>query len=512
MSDENVNSNENEETAALFVSAQKKKKAEEEARQKAAEEQAKREAAEAEVRRMEEEVEERRRRAEEEKRALEEAQKAAEAGKQAAAADAAKSAAKAAEAKDSTTSGASAKKAVTDALKTKSADGAKSKLPLFAGIGGALVAILILVFVLGGKKGAKVDYDNLDFNAEYTPAEEGFDLKLHYPDSVYSEVTEEKTGDGEVTLHLIPKSKGAVSTDVILSTYLWEDTKTPIPRIGANLSPAKDMQSGFKNKISAKLKEILPDIKVTSESETDVTDDNAGPFFYTCAYESADNGNGNATAWIGFNGAGEAKRVLVNCKADGKDAAAAGKVCDLFLAKNTDDALKVPGAQPPTSTDTDGLLEVDLMHMGIIVPKGMFQPYPSGSSDLQVFVDANGASIVVQGFESQIDLNDPSLDYDKLHALYKSWGDAGINEYYKGVDSRMFLDESYDSGGIHLDYTANYKDMVGGVAYWERYRTGHWTDVRTNTNYTYILITMAPERNEIYHEIFDKALDRLQDL
>ena len=76
----------------------------------------------------------------------------------------------------------------------------------------------------------------------------------------------------------------------------------------------------------------------------------------------------------------------------------------------------------------------------------------------------------------------------------------------------MFLDESYDSGGIHLDYTANYKDMVGGVAYWERYRTGHWTDVRRNTNYTYILITMAPERNEIYHEIFDKALDRLQDL
>ena len=74
MSDD-LRNNGGEETAALFVSAQKKKQAEEEARKKAEEERARREAAEEEVRRMEAEVEERRRRAEEKQRALEEAEK-----------------------------------------------------------------------------------------------------------------------------------------------------------------------------------------------------------------------------------------------------------------------------------------------------------------------------------------------------------------------------------------------------------------------------------------------------
>ena len=73
MSDEIMNNENGEETAALFVSSQKKKQAEEEARKKAEAEQAKRDAAEAEVRRMEAEVEERKRKAEEEKQALEEA-------------------------------------------------------------------------------------------------------------------------------------------------------------------------------------------------------------------------------------------------------------------------------------------------------------------------------------------------------------------------------------------------------------------------------------------------------
>ena len=120
MSDENYN---NEETQALFVSTQKKKQAEEEARVRAEEEKARRDAAEAEVARMEQELEERKRRAEEERRALEQAAREAEEAKETRV-DKMKAAVNTA--------------ANTEAIKTK------SKVPLFAIIGAAAVAVVEL--------------------------------------------------------------------------------------------------------------------------------------------------------------------------------------------------------------------------------------------------------------------------------------------------------------------------------------------------------------------------------
>ena len=212
MSDEIMNNENGEETAALFVSSQKKKQAEEEARKKAEAEQAKRDAAEAEVRRMEAEVEERKRKAEEEKQALEEAAKQAEAEK-ANVVDKLKSSVDVEEIKS----------------KVKEKTEGKPKLPIFIGAGVAAVVIiaLILVFALKGK-GGKIDFETLEFAKEYTVAEENYGITVKYPESLYTALTEEKQEDDSVGLiaeasgKKIPEmkiyvSEGLSSADAVIS-------------------------------------------------------------------------------------------------------------------------------------------------------------------------------------------------------------------------------------------------------------------------------------------------------
>ena len=207
MSDENLNNN--EETQALFVSAQKRKQAEEEARKKAEAEQAKLDAAEAEVRRMEQEVEERKRKAEEERQALEQAAKDAEA----------------ANANQVDKLKAAVNSAVnTEAIKTMAREKTvgKSKVPLFAAIGaGLVVVILIAVFALKGKggKAEAIDYSTIEFAKEYATTADGVGLKFFYPEALYAQVTEE--GDAETDkLTLVTEDESKPQMHIMITKAL----------------------------------------------------------------------------------------------------------------------------------------------------------------------------------------------------------------------------------------------------------------------------------------------------
>ena len=280
-----INNNNGEETAALFVSSQKKKQAEEEARKNAEAERAKRDAAEAEVRRMESEVEERKRRAEEEKRALEEQER------------------QLAEEKASGPKGQRSGQRPAGRPAAKGASKPVSKLPIFIGIGvvAVVAVVLILVFALKGKGGSAAptfDPASTEFNAEYVSKEEGFDLKFSYPDSVYTEVTEEKTGDDEVTIHF-------GGTDVIMTTYKYDNSDLIMQKTNVFPVRSNSIQKGFQDKVTARMKALIPDMKVISEKGADVTADNASKYEYKCTFESAEAGNGAAAAWIAPNSKGE---------------------------------------------------------------------------------------------------------------------------------------------------------------------------------------------------------------
>lgn len=487
--------NNEEETSALFVSAKKKKQAEEEAARKAAEEQAKREAAEAEVRRMEAEVEERKRKAEEERKALEEQEKQLAEGKISAPAQSK-----------------AEPKAKKEPVKKSAQDaGMKSKLPIFIGIGAvAVIAIvLILVFSLKGKGGSgSFDPATTEFNAEYVGKEEGFDLKFSYPDTVYKEVTEEKKDENEVTIHF-GTDKGI---DVVIDTYKTDNGETTTKSRAAAFIPADKVQQALTKASTDKIKELIPDAKISGEVSTDVKADDAKKFLYKCTYESETAGNGGFVSWIDAGSKETALIVMANVKAGGKTPEENAAVRDAFADKNMGTALAVPGNNPPTSDDTDGKLEIDEIHMGLIVPKDQFIKNQADNLEYYLYADENGASILVDPVDAGGDLAE-SFSVEGVQELFKKWVDRGINDYFKAVDSRMVLDENFVAEENAIYYEVNCRDTIGGISYWERYRAGYWYDERQQKDFFYIIITMAPEKNkDVYQPIYDKMLDRMQDL
>ena len=96
--------------------------------------------------------------------------------------------------------------------------------------------------------------------------------------------------------------------------------------------------------------------------------------------------------------------------------------------------------------------------------------------------------------------------------FFKERSQKGINQIHPYVESRMYLGDLPAPEGVG-SYNAEFRDIIGGVTFWEGYNTNAWTDIRTNREYTYSLILLAPEKNkDIYKEIFTRAIDRLEDI
>ena len=497
MSDENYNSN--EETQALFVSTQKKKQAEEEARKKAEAEQARRDAAEAEVRRMEQEVEERKRKAEEEKRALEEAA--------------------AREAEAAKTSQVDKLKAAvnTDAIKTmakeKTVTVGKSKVPLFAAIGAAVVVvILVAVFALkgkgGGSKAAAIDPATIEFNKEYATTTEGVNLKVFYPEALYTQVTEE--GDAEDT-ELSFTSVDESTPEMGIVFYKFMD------KGDIGLMSAKEMENNLVKVISGGFSESEIQGTLSDEVSTDVASENPGKYSYKCKFTGQDEEgqaiSGASISWYVSNEAGNIYQVWFTCYEKGESADNCVAMRDLFEEKNSENALKVPGENPPKEATTDGRLEADPIHMGIVVPKDQFKKLDTSGDNFWAWSDDNGAIFILRYSEEDEGTMEYVLQYpDEALSIFKQMSEKGINEIHPYVESRMYMGD-LQAPENKLAYLAEFKDVIGGVTFWEGYEASAWHDARTNKDYSYDLILLAPEKNkDIYKEIFLRASDRLEDI
>ena len=483
MSDEIMNNENGEETAALFVSSQKKKQAEEEARKKAEAEQAKRDAAEAEVRRMEAEVEERKRKAEEERQALEEAAKQAEAEK-ANVVDKLKSSVDVEEIRS----------------KVKEKTEGKPKLPIFIGAGVAAVVIiaLILVFALKGK-GGKIDFETLEFAKEYTVAEENYGVTVIYPESLYSALTEEKQEDDSVGLIAEAAGKKIPEMKIYVSEGLSSSD--------AVLAPAGELQKQLEDFTKAS----TASLKTSEEKGADVTAQGPGKYYYDCVGTTESGKSCAVGSWIEYDGNGNIHDVMCMFIENSSDPSNVIKLRDLFEEKNSDDAFKIPGANPPASTDTDGMLELDEMHMGIIVPKDQFKRVEGDSSGMAVWTDNNGAVYSILYKEVDFDFDMAHEHAAEVQEMMNPLIEAAAGlKGMSGLESRMLMSDSWVSD---LKYKGEYKDIVGGVTFWEGNYSSMWRDVRTQKYYLYDLVLLAPAANEdVYKGLFEKGIDRLQDI
>lgn len=502
MGDENNLVPESEDTSALFVSSQKKKKAEEEARRRAEEEQAKRDAAAAEVRRMEQEVEERRRKAEEEKLALENEEKmTAEERAKVAAQRAADKAAK-----DAAAANKAAKPAAIPAVNSK----------LFIIIG-AVVAVLVLALVIVkfAGKGGSSDYSQLGANGEYVPKASGYDVKILYPNDVYSEVTETKVDDDNLQVFFKAKSGKDVTTNMVMTVFREDTSKEGDNKmLNSNIAlfDPETIRKGLTETAKKQLTGLIADANVTEEKTAEYSDDNPTTYTYDCTFTSGKYKSGTARAWLAPNSANEYLVVMVCCFKDKADNDGVASMRNLFVKNNTTNAFAMPGAIPPTSMEVDGMVEVHDMHMGLHVPKDKFVKFPH-TTNYDLFSDLNGATIIVKAYD--LDMYSEEMDnYDWIQMLEspKEIAKTGINNYQTNVTSRVLLtDKTITDDGIA--YVAEYKDVIGGVTYWERFSMSVWTDVTTDKVYWATIITLAPEKNkDQYRNIFDKMLDTLEDI
>ncbi|MCR4787678.1 MAG: hypothetical protein K5888_03740 [Lachnospiraceae bacterium] len=472
MSEENINKN--EETAALFVSSQKKKVAEEAARKKAEEEQARRDAEEAEVRRIEQEVADRKRELEEQKKAVEEAaQEAAQQAKQQ-----------------------EINRKITGAKTTAKRYGK------FVVIGAVLVVVLCVVIgILVAKSRPKIDYSDLVFDEEYTSGENGFDVAIKYPGNLYSEVTEEMEGD-ILSIEFQPSGKKIPAMIVKLTAL---DVSLPQLQLlpGSNASMINSVYEDFRDQ------GFLSDEKLC-----DLSDSGTKYYEYSCNGIIADGKDEYAMAshvWTELNGDG--KVVLVNVKVLGL-ADKENEVTDLRDAvhdENASDAIKVAGNYPLNDVNYDGYIEFAELGIKMPVPADRFKPL---DDEKTIWGDDNGAYIMidcndkldVEGLVSgDVRLSD-TIDY------FSEQAKGGLMDFDRIVinaDSRTFVNEQY---AYSTDYAmfADFDDDSFGFKYWERdYLTPVFSpdrDLAANL----CVVTIVPESSRAqYESVLESCIEKI---
>lgn len=514
MSEENINNTGGEETAALFVSAQKKKKAAEEARIKAEAEQAKRDAAEAEVRRMEQEVEERKRKAEEERIALENEQRERElqAKREASLAGNIMGKAEDLAGKAGDIAGKAGELAVRATGRHDKGDeggsgsssgggtGSGNKTPIFIGIGVAVVALIaILAVVIGGKKGSGIDYANVNCNAEYKIQKEGYITNLYYPEELYKEITEEEKTDGSVSF-LTVSFKNANKKAPNFKVNVYNTASTP----EAAQFACDTQADAIKNVATA----YLGDKTIKDESVCDLTASDPGAYYYKSTYEK-DKESGAISSLFKVNDKGVLSVIIADFSVNGTDPAQAVAMRDLYESKNMANALKMPGGNPPTSYDWDGTMEFPEINFKLNVPKDRFKEFGTSSGKTHFFVDDNGCFVMLAAdFYSTAD--DFGLTDDQLPAVmtaFEGMTEKGLSQNMD-ISSRMLLTKT-ETPYYGADFSAEYKDVINGVTYWEMDWVDLWvTD--SNDIYIFSMYIYAPENNkEQYKTIFEKAIKNL---
>ncbi len=489
MGDENLNNN--EEAEALFVSAHKKKKAEEEAKRKAEEEKAKREAAEAEVRRMEWEVEQRKKKAEEEAQKINQQVERGRVN--------------------------SANTANAPTAKTQAKP--KSKLPVIIGIVAVVVVLFIVVgSVLGGKSSTQAMPDEIEFDTEYTPKEAGFSIPLTYPGALYTEVQEEQLENG-VRVHLVPE-KGRPELDFFMGN-LGDAEGNMLTDARVFFYSANDLNEMLTFTIDSFISQIYGDVEYTEQTSA-LDAGNGSTYMYSCKFKYGDSQVADCDAWITKNSNDEYK-ILAVCTA-GSDGSQENLeiVTDLVGYKNASFELGLPGSNPPESSEVNGQCNFLTYHMKIPYPKDRFKAYASADNSA-IMSDQNAAIILMTGSEVDSTMSAISKNREKILAgiATDSENESGITMLSR-LNEFEFLGDQFTGRTKEAEkvydnyvcgYSADFKMNYDGVEYWERKFTCAWEDATTGKLYFFTFDMMAPYQNkDIYEKIFERMLEGMEDM
>lgn len=506
MSDENMNNN--EETAALFVSAQRKKKAEEEAKKKAAEEQAKREAAEAEVRRMEQEVEERKRKAEEERIALEKAEQE-RAQRKAEMEKVIKDSANAIkEAPNAIKESKVVKKAAEGVKETGNAVKGNNKTKLFIAIGAALAVVVavVLIIVFAGSSPKEVSYDTIKADGVYASSNEEYSVQINYPEETYTGVSEEAIDNG-ILIHFNENNSCTVDADyyVIDLPEKYGDNSVAALLTYKTNELANDFALATQNVLDKHMTiaSIADEYLVGTEIEL------PSEFYYFFQFELDDSKTrGRVYASMAPNSNGDVK-ILIGCfSEEAEDYQNVDNMATVFAESNFDQAVKVPGSDASGLKGNKAKQLVDDIHMSFQLPESFVRQDLEGGN-ASIFYDNNGAQMMVVFSEYTDDIN--VIDNDKegfielLHTNADQSGFANSFEIRENI-SRETIENAYCGA------KDEYKGIYGGINYWEVDYSSIWLDETTQKVYTLFFYCAAPEANKAdYAAVYEDVYSLKQD-
>ncbi len=456
MGDENMNKS--EDTSVLFVSGQRKKQAEDEARRKAEEEKARKEAEEAEIQRREEEVASRINQAEVLKKTLEEQEKERNKNKK------------------------------------------KNRvLPVAIGAGAAFV---ILIVTLIWPKPKKAYETPQDFNAEYSVAEAGIDIKIKYPDTLFSEVSESPSGEN-LDVAFAVSGKENISMNVVIAKTKY-DQKTKSTK-----------WTEINDKLRAVSKGQISGAEIIEEAVSDPLNMYSGKYHYKCTYTMGDN-TGAYYGWCVQDGNGNVLVEGVDCRAGKDDIESAVRLRDQFYENNSDKALAIPGSYEPKDKEYKGRLKVaGTTGLNIPVPENMFteaDSYENEQGIWQKWVDDNGA-IILAGtmLYSTADhvKQFTSSDLPNLYYMY----DTLFDEYIEGkVDysDRKKSGDTQHAVYVDIDSEAVYYLKVNGREYNEKDYVILLSDDDGNLYCELIYILSPSTKSGIYNSLIGYSLENLK--
>ena len=432
--------NNSEETAALFVAKQKKKEEE----KKAAEEQAERDLKEAEVARMEAEIEQRKKKATQKKIIA---------------------------------------VAVTAAV--------------------VVITLIILINVISAVSDiGKMDYASLDFNSEYAVKSSENQVKIKYPGELYKDVTETKLDENEIRLDLVPEKEGLVTSKMAVIYNTSDNKSRKLSRAIIAVTEPKELNDLLQRTVEGHLKDMVPGAVVSDVEVSDYTAENAGKYHYTASFKGSEY-SGAVAGWFEFSDDGVLQTIIVSCMAPGEYPTDGITMRDNFFAQNSDDALQLPGMNPPQSTALDGTIEYPECGLSMKAPKDRF--YPDEKSNYISFGDINGALITVFPQEFEQGFENTKFDLDTLMNNYMERSKVALGAMLNGVSNKEQMSPEYTSE-TGSDFSLSYSYEWGGRKYFELYFVTPWSSDNGKDYFVEMELLCPYENMNEYVDIYDEMI------
>ena len=368
-------------------------------------------------------------------------------------------------------------------------------MPVFIGAG---IAVVLIIAIVLWPKPKKAYEEAAEFGAEYAIAESGYGVKIKYPDSVFTEVSETPSGE-KVDVAFRAGDKKYPAMDVF--TY-----KVGYDKVSRNIAWEE-----INNKLIEVSKSYLEGAEMIEESVSDPTDmfsAKSDKYAYKCTF-TRDDENVAYTAWCTEGSDGSVIIEGAICKAGKDDMDSAVRLRNQFEEINGSDPIAIPGKKKLEDLEAKAALSINNSQFSLMVPENMFTEMDSFSDEngsWQVWVDDNGAIIMVGMLPYSSREEFTPIPEDKLSILYQIYKEQIENDLegkLKYTDRNLIY--STEAATTKIDYRSGYSLMVGGREYFEE--DYMMLDMEEEEVYCALVYFIAPRyERDNYEKVFENML------